>query len=114
MRDVPEARESKAIRWPSLPRLGPPVRGPLTLVSWVGLRPSLSDIQISEVPERSDWNTTWVPSGEYCGTSWLREAAARALPRSVGDVRSRRHSSKRCCSRTNAISPGGELLVGVL
>ena len=43
--------------------------GPIVEVNCVGLEPSLSHTQISNLPDRVDLNAIRLPSGEYCGSS---------------------------------------------
>ena len=60
-------RESKAIRCPSGEKRGVPELGAPKEVSWIGFEPSLSQIQISKLPERLDRKAILRPSGEM---SW--------------------------------------------
>src|ERR1700751_2797518 len=62
-------RVSKAIQRPSGDQRGVPVSGPPMEVSCTRLDPSASARQISKFPERVDWKTIRLPSGEYCGPS---------------------------------------------
>src|SRR5438874_556877 len=103
MADVPEARESNAIRRPSAHQLGAPVCGPLNEVNLTGLWPSASASQISELPERVDSKAMRVPSGEYAGTNCVRVDAIRLLLALDGALRSARQISMTRLSRTKAM-----------
>src|SRR5262249_36832021 len=63
----PSLLESKTICRPSGNQRGEPERAS-NEVSCTGLEPSLLHIQTSLFPERSEGNTTFEPSGEYCGS----------------------------------------------
>src|SRR6266480_2506826 len=67
MSAFPSTHESKAICWPSGDQRGVPVSGPPMLVSCLTLVPSLSQTEISKLPERREAKTILLPSGEYCG-----------------------------------------------
>src|SRR2546427_2173880 len=63
----PSGRESNAICWPSGDQRGVPVCGPLNDVSCTGFEPSSRAAHISQLPERSDWKASLLPSGDTCG-----------------------------------------------
>src|SRR2546430_13001702 len=67
MSAFPSTHESKAISRPSGDQRGVPVRGPPMLVNCLTLVPSLSQTDISKLPERREAKTILLPSGEYCG-----------------------------------------------
>jgi hypothetical protein len=60
------------MRRPSGDQRGEPVAGLSKEVNWSGLLPSLSEIQISWLPERSEANAILLPSGENCGLTSRR------------------------------------------
>src|SRR5215469_2221424 len=90
MLDSPSVREANAMSLPSGDQLGSPVVSTPKALSCTGFVPSASDIQTSHLPERSDENAIWLPSGEYLGWICTREEVTIFWARAVGSERSRR------------------------
>jgi hypothetical protein len=67
MSELPSLVESKATRFPPGDQRGLPVLFAFMSVSCNGFVPSLSQAQISPVPDLIEWNTILVPSGEKWG-----------------------------------------------
>src|SRR3954451_23240214 len=79
MSGLPFNRGWKAISDPLFDQLGEPVSGPATCVNCLSASPSASAVQISSEPDRSDRKAIFLPSGEYCGSNWLRVEALSSL-----------------------------------
>src|SRR5262245_50093926 len=78
--------ESKTMREPSDDQRGVPTPGPPKLVNWTGVEPSLLQTQISELPDRLDEKTIFLPSGEYCGPDSICVEAIKQVGRAPRPV----------------------------
>src|SRR5262245_33968740 len=67
MSALPSGRQSNTICLPSGDQLGDPASGPRNEVRRMGFSPSLSQTQISSLPERLETNAIRLPSGEKRG-----------------------------------------------
>src|SRR5215470_4087893 len=67
MSALPSGRQSNTTCLPSGDQLGDPASGPRNEVRRIGFSPSLSQTQISSLPERLETNAIRLPSGEKRG-----------------------------------------------